>query len=75
MSFTAREIMIDVLPPRAFRRGAPGFGLCGEATRPDGDDDETECGEATRATGTPSYRPEPDLAALRQQLRQAMSSL
>jgi len=78
MSFTAREIMIHALPARAFRRGAPGFGLCGEATRNEGDDDdeETDCGEATRVTGPPpSYRPETDLAMLRQQLRQAMSTL
>lgn len=74
MSFKAQEIMIDVLPARAFRRGAPGFGLCGEATRT-GNDDEPECGEATRPGGPPSrFGLESDLAALRQQLRRSMSA-
>ncbi len=64
MSFKAREIMIDVLPAaRPFRRGAPGFGLCGEATRTE-DDDEDE-----------SSRLEAELAVLRQQLHQALSAL
>ncbi|HEY4563087.1 MAG TPA: hypothetical protein VIJ36_08905 [Thermoanaerobaculia bacterium] len=75
MSFTTREIMIDVLPARAFRRGAPGFGLCGEATRNEGDDDEVDCGEATRSGPPSSYRLETDLAVLRQQLRQVVSAL
>ena len=73
MSFKAKEIMIGVLPARAFRRGAPGFGLCGEATRPEEDDDELDCGEATRPSPPPSGRLE-DLAVLRQQLLRAMSA-
>lgn len=78
MSFKAREIMIGVLPARAFQRGAPGFGLCGEATRPDGsdddDDDGTECGEATRPPEAPPSSRLEDLASLRLQLRQSMSA-
>jgi hypothetical protein len=77
MSFKAREIMIDVLPAaRPFRPGAAGFGLCAEATRTE-EDDDVDCGEATRppAGGPPSGRPEADLAVLRQQLRQVLSSL
>jgi hypothetical protein len=74
MSFKAREIMIDVLPARAFRRGAPGFALCGEATRnEEEDDDEIDCGEVTRPPASSSGRLETDLAVLRQQLRQVMS--
>jgi len=75
MSFKAREIMIDVLPAaRPFRRGAPGFGLCGEATRnEDDEEDDVDCGEATRPpTGV---TPEADLVVLRQQLHQALSAL
>ena len=77
MSFKTRELMIDVLPAaRPFRPGAPGFGLCAEATRnEDEEDDEVDCGEATRAGGEPSGRPEADLAMLRQQLRQAMQAM
>lgn len=78
MSFKAREIMIGVLPARAFRRGAPGFGLCGEATRNEDDDDDdndgTECGEATRPSGPPPSSRLEDLAVLRQHLRQSMSA-
>ncbi|HSS79064.1 MAG TPA: hypothetical protein VLV54_20250 [Thermoanaerobaculia bacterium] len=77
MSFKAREIMIDVLPAaRPFRRGAPGFGLCGEATRNE-EDDEVDCSEATRPPGggPSSGRPEADLVVLRQQLHQALSAL
>ena len=78
MSFKAREIMIDVLPAaRPFRRGAPGFCLCGEATRTEEDDDDVDCGEATRPPGggPTSGRPEADLAVLRQALHQALSAL
>jgi hypothetical protein len=78
MSFKARELMIGVLPAaRPFRPGAPGFGLCGEATRSEEeDDDDLDCAEATRVPGdpTPSARLEADLAMLRQQLQQAMSA-
>jgi hypothetical protein len=76
MSFQARELMIDVLPAaRLFRPGAPGFGLCAEATRNEEEEDEVDCGEATRAGGEPAYRDgESDLAVLRQQLRQALST-
>ena len=73
MSFRAREIMIGVLPARALRRGAPGFALCGEATRNE-EQDELDCGEATRPGAPPAYRAEADLAALRQQLRQTMGT-
>jgi hypothetical protein len=73
MSFRAREIMIGVLPARAFRRGAPGFALCGEATRNE-EEDDLECGEATRPGPPPAYCPETDLAVLKQQLRRAMSA-
>ncbi|HYX25260.1 MAG TPA: hypothetical protein VFC23_13985 [Thermoanaerobaculia bacterium] len=78
MSFKTRELMIDVLPAaRPFRPGAPGFGLCAEATRnEDEEDDEVDCGEATRAGGEPAYRDgESDLAVLKQQLRQAMQAM
>jgi hypothetical protein len=75
MSFKAREIMIDVLPAaRPFRRGAPGFGLCGEATRTEDDDedDDLDCGEATRPPS--GVTPEADLAVLRQHLRRVLSA-
>jgi len=77
MSFKAREIMIDVLPAaRPVRRGAPGFGLCGEATRnEDDEEDDVDCGEATRPGSPPASRPEADLVVLRQQLHQALSAL
>jgi len=76
MSFKAREIMIGVLPARAFRRGAPGFGLCGEATRNEEDDDNdgTECGEATRPSVPPPSSRLENLASLRLQLRQSLSA-
>jgi len=74
MSFKARELMIDVLPAaRPFRPGAPGFALCGEATRNE-EEDEVDCGEATRAPGgDPTASREADLALLTRQLRQALS--
>lgn len=76
MSFKAREIMIGALPARAFRRGAPGFGLCPEVTRTGGDDeDESECGEVTRPPGASPSDGQEDLAVLRRQLRQAMSAM
>jgi hypothetical protein len=73
MSFKAREIMIDVLPAaRLYRPGAPGFALCGEATRSEEEVDK-ECGEATRSGGNPSASREADLALLTRQLHQALS--
>jgi hypothetical protein len=74
MSFKARELMIDVLPAaRPVHPGAPGFALCGEATRAP-DKDDAECGEATRAPGgDPKASREADLALLTRQLRQVMS--
>ncbi|MFY9820263.1 MAG: hypothetical protein WAM82_02710 [Thermoanaerobaculia bacterium] len=77
MSFKAREIMIDVLPAaRPFPPGDPGFGLCPEPTRvtTGGEDDDRECGEATRPPNPPASDRLEDLAVLRQQLRQAMSA-
>jgi len=72
MSFKAREIMIDVLPARAFPPGAPGFALCTEVTRNE-EEDGLDC-EVTRPPDPPpSGRLETDLAVLRLQLRQAMS--
>ncbi|HEV7785677.1 MAG TPA: hypothetical protein VGQ28_10105 [Thermoanaerobaculia bacterium] len=73
MSFKAREILIGVLPARAFRRGTPGFALCGEVTRNE-EDDEIDCGEVTRPPGPPTSDRLEDLAVLRQQLRQSMSA-
>ena len=75
MSFKAREIMIDVLPAaRPYRPGAPGFALCGEATRSEEEADK-ECGEATRSPGgEPSASREADLALLTRQLHQARSA-
>jgi len=72
MSFKAREIMIDVLPARRFHPGAPGFALCGEATRSP-DEDDVDCGEATRSGGDPKVSREADLALLTGQLRRALS--
>ena len=73
MSFKVREIMIDVLPAaRPYRPGAPGFALCGEATRNEEEVDK-ECGEATRAPGGDPTSYGADLALLTRQLRQALS--
>ncbi|HEX4964994.1 MAG TPA: hypothetical protein VF173_29570 [Thermoanaerobaculia bacterium] len=80
MSFKVRELMIDVLPAtRLFSPAVAGLALCGEATRTsEEDEDDVECGEATRVPGggtpPPANRPEADLAMLRQQLRQALSA-
>jgi hypothetical protein len=74
MSFKAREIMIGVLPAaRPFRPGAPGFGLCGDPTRTE-EDDELECDDPTRPPGVvpPASHLEGELAVLRQQLRQVV---
>lgn len=79
MSFQSRDLMIDVLPAqKAF--AIPGLVLCDQATaggRDLGSDDEEEedalkCSDATANPGsfTPS---ELNLAALRDQLRQALS--
>ena len=73
MSFKVREIMIDVLPAaRPFRPGAPGFALCGEATRNEEEVDR-ECSEATRAPGGDPTSCEADLALLTRQLHQALA--
>ncbi|HSS48408.1 MAG TPA: hypothetical protein VLX28_05635 [Thermoanaerobaculia bacterium] len=73
MSFKAREIMIDVLPARAFPPGVPGFALCTEVTRNEDEEDELDC-EVTRPPAPPSDCLETDLTVLRLQLRQAMSA-
>lgn len=69
MSFTARDLMIGVLPETG-EAGRPGLQLCGEVTRDQGEDD---CGEVTRDQVTQSA-PAADLALLQSQLRQALSA-
>jgi hypothetical protein len=70
MSFKSRDLMTDVLPPgKPFAH--PGFALCGEATRDE--EDAGDCGEATRQPEKLTTAPSTDLAALRGQLRQALS--
>ena len=70
MSFTVRELMIDVLPARL----SP-LGVCSEATRNE-EDDELDCSEATRAGGKPSVSRSrnSDLALLRGRLREALEA-
>lgn len=68
MSFMVRDLMIGVLPETG-DAARPGFQLCGEVTRDQGDD---ECGEVTRDQ-IKSVAPEAGLALLRDQLRQTLA--
>jgi hypothetical protein len=78
MSFKSRDLMIDVLPARKFNALAqPGFGMCAQGTANTGteEDEEKDCAQGT-ATNEPAYAPrtEVNLALLRQQLHEALSS-
>ena len=78
MSFKSRDLMIDVLPARKFNALAqPGFGMCPQGTANTGteEDEEKDCAQGT-ATNEPAYAPraEVNLALLRQQLQEALSS-
>jgi hypothetical protein len=78
MSFKSRDLMIDVLPARNFNALAqPGLGMCAQGTANTGteEDDERDCAQGT-ATNEPAYAPrtEVNLALLRQQLHEALSS-
>ncbi|HSG39846.1 MAG TPA: hypothetical protein VLE27_09440 [Thermoanaerobaculia bacterium] len=69
MSFQSRDLMIDLSPVVR-----PGFEMCGQATRDQQEGDgDNECGQATRDS-EPTKITGMNLAALRQQLRQALSS-
>lgn len=69
MSFQSRDLMIDLSPV-----AQPGFEMCGQATRDQQEGDgDNECGQATRDS-EPTNVTGMNLAALRQQLRQALSS-
>lgn len=69
MSFQSRDLMIDLSP-----LARPGFEMCGQATRDQQEGDgDNECGQATRDS-EPTKVTGMNLAALRQQLRQALSS-
>jgi hypothetical protein len=79
MSFTSRDLMIDVLPAKN-PFPIPGLVLCEQITAPGGggagsDDEEEDALKCSDATASPSgfTRPDLDLAALRQQLRQSLS--
>ncbi|HEY0515221.1 MAG TPA: hypothetical protein VGH73_25210 [Thermoanaerobaculia bacterium] len=83
MSFTSRDLMIDVLPTRKFTALAqPGLGLCAQGTATGLDEDEEEeddleCALGTATGGnepTSAARSELNLAALRRQLRETMSA-
>jgi hypothetical protein len=78
MSFKSRDLMIDVLPARKFNALAqPGLGMCAQGTANTGteEDEEKDCAQGT-ATNEPAYAPrtEVNLALLRQQLHEALSS-
>ena len=78
MSFKSRDLMIDVLPARKFNALAqPGLGMCAQGTANTGteEDEERDCAQGT-ATNEPAYAPrtEVNLALLRQQLQEALSS-
>ena len=78
MSFKSRDLMIDVLPARKFNALAqPGFGMCAQGTANTGteEDEEKDCAQGT-ATNEPAYAPrtEVNLALLRRQLHEALSS-
>jgi len=78
MSFKSRDLMIDVLPARKFNALAqPGLGMCAQGTANTGteEDEEKDCAQGT-ATNEPAYAPrtEVNLALLRHQLQEALSS-
>jgi hypothetical protein len=78
MSFKSRDLMIDVLPARKFNALAqPGLGMCAQGTANTGteEDEERDCAQGT-ATNEPAYAPRTavNLALLRQQLHEALSS-
>jgi len=78
MSFKSRDLMIDVLPARKFNALAqPGLGMCAQGTANTGteEDEEKDCAQGT-ATNEPAYAPrtEVNLALLRRQLHEALSS-
>ncbi|MEO6193346.1 MAG: hypothetical protein ABIS20_10070 [Thermoanaerobaculia bacterium] len=80
MSFKSRDLMIDVLPARKFNALAqPGLGMCAQGTANTGteeEDEEKDCAQGTATTNEPAYAPrtEVNLALLRQQLYEALSS-
>jgi hypothetical protein len=70
MSFQSRDLMIDLSPV-----ARPGFEMCGQATRDQQEGDgDLECGQATRDSEPPTEIAGLNMAALRQQLRQTLSS-
>ena len=80
MSFKSRDLMIDVLPARKFNALAqPGLGMCAQGTANTGTEEDLDegkdCAQGT-ATNEPAYAPrtEVNLALLRQQLHEALSS-
>ena len=78
MSFKSMDLMVDVLPARKFNALAqPGFAMCNQGTANTGteEDEERDCAQGT-ATNEPAYAPraEVNLALLRRQLQEALSS-
>jgi hypothetical protein len=83
MSFTSRDLMVDVLPGGRLRAPAqPGLDLCGQVTAGGGGggDDEEEGRECTQVTAittnepTAAARPEVSLALLQRQLRETLAA-
>jgi hypothetical protein len=83
MSFTSRDLMVDVLPGRLKAPAQPGLDLCGQVTAGGGggggDDDEEglECTQVTATTGNEpkaAMRPEVSLALLQRQLRETLAA-
>lgn len=74
MSFTARELMIDVLPARLRFAATAQLSPCGpaKAGTDDEEEDDIECSPAT-AGGSGSVCMAPDLTLLRHQLREALT--
>jgi len=74
MSFTSRELMIDVLPARLRFAATAQLSPCGpaKAETDDEEEDEIDCSPAT-AGGPGGVRMAPDLALLRHQLREALA--
>jgi hypothetical protein len=81
MSFTSRDLMVDVLPARKFDAFAhPGLGLCAQGTantgKEEGDeeDEAKDCAQGT-ATNEPAYAPRTaGLALLRRQLHETLAA-